>query len=87
MNNLKSRIFNYETVSILVNQSKELSLSNSYDEALNKIDEAITQSLDIIKLDKHNEWALNELVELYKLVNDWNSSKKYLQIFQKIHLF
>ena len=37
-----------------------------------------------IKLDKHNEWALNELIELYKLVNDWNSSKKYLQIFQKI---
>ena len=39
---LKSRIFNYETVSILVNQSKELSLSNSYDEALNKIDEALS---------------------------------------------
>ena len=42
LNNLKSRIFNYETVSILVNQSKELSLSNSYDEALNKIDEALS---------------------------------------------
>ena len=42
LNNLKSRILNYETVSILVNQSKELSLSNSYDEALNKIDEALS---------------------------------------------
>ena len=42
LNNLKSRIFNYETVSILVNQSKELSLSNSFDEALNKIDEALS---------------------------------------------
>ena len=42
MNNLKSRVLNYETVSILINQSKELSLSNSYDLALNKIDEALS---------------------------------------------
>ena len=42
LNNLKSRVLNYETVSILINQSKELSLSNSYDLALNKIDEALS---------------------------------------------
>ena len=44
----------------------------------------VQQSLDILKLDKYNEWALSELVELYKLIDDWNSSKKYLQTYQKI---
>lgn len=74
---IRKDLNSYEKIELLKNISQDY-------RHLNKIDEAITQSLDIIKLDKHNEWALNELVELYKLVNDWNSSKKYLQIFQKI---
>ena len=73
---IRKDLNNYEKIELL----KNISLDYKH---LNKIDEAIVQSLDIIKLDKHNEWALNELIELYKLVNDWNSSKKYLQIFQK----
>ena len=74
---IRKDLNSYEKIELLKNISMDY-------KHLNKIDEAIVQSLDIIKLDKHNEWALNELIELYKLINDWNSSKKYLQIFQKI---
>ena len=74
---IRKDLNSYEKIELLKNISMDY-------KHLNKINEAIVQSLDIIKLDKHNEWALNELIELYKLINDWNSSKKYLQIFQKI---
>ena len=74
---IRKDLTNYERIELLKNIS--LDYKN-----LNKIDEAIQQSLDVLKLDKHNEWALSELVELYKLVDDWNSSKKYLQTYQKI---
>ena len=74
---IRKDLTSYERIELLKNIS--LDYKN-----LNKIDEAIQQSLDVLKLDKHNEWALSELVELYKLIDDWNSSKKYLQTYQKI---
>ena len=74
---IRKDLTSYERIELLKNIS--LDYKN-----LNRVDDAIQQSLDLLKLDKHNEWALSELVELYKLVDDWNSSKKYLQTYQKI---
>jgi len=74
---IRKDLTSYERIELLKNIS--LDYKN-----LNKIDDAIEQALDILKTDKHNEWALSELVELYKMMNDWNSSKKYLQTYQKI---
>ena len=74
---IRKDLTNYERIELLKNIS--LDYKN-----LNRVDDAIQQSLDVLKLDKHNEWALSELVDLYKLIDDWNSSKKYLQTYQKI---
>ena len=74
---IRKDLTSYERIELLKNIS--LDYKN-----LNKVDDAIEQALDILKIDKHNEWALSELVELYKMIDDWNSSKKYLQTYQKI---
>jgi len=74
---IRKDLTSYERIELLKNIS--LDYKN-----LNRVDDAIQQSLDVLKLDKHNEWALSELVDLYKLIDDWNSSKKYLQTYQKI---
>jgi len=51
---------------------------------LKRMDESVAQCLKILKIEKKNEWALLQLVELYKSIDDWNSSQKYLEIYQKI---
>ena len=51
---------------------------------IKRINDSILQCLDIIKIEKKNEWALLELIDLYKSVDDWNSSQKYLERYQKI---
>jgi len=74
---IRKDLTSYERIELF----KNISLDYKH---LNKIDNAISESLQILKLEKHNEWALLELIELYKLVDDWSSSKRYLQIYQKI---
>jgi len=74
---IRKDLTNYERIELF----KNISLDYKH---LNKIDDAISESLQILKLEKHNEWALSHLIELYKLVDDWSSSKRYLQIYQKI---
>ena len=49
---------------------------------LNKIDKAIEEALNIIKVDKKNEWAITHLMNYYKEINDWASAAKYLKILQ-----
>ena len=74
---IRKDLTSYERIELF----KNISLDCKH---LNKIDDAISESLQILKLEKHNEWALSHLIELYKLVDDWSSSKRYLQIYQKI---
>ena len=74
---IRKDLTSYERIELF----KNISLDYKH---LNKIDDAISESLQILKLEKHNEWALSHLIELYKLVDDWSSSKRYLQIYQKI---
>ena len=74
---IRKDLTSYERIELF----KNISLDYKH---LNKIDDAISESLQILKLERYNEWALLQLVELYKLVDDWNSSKRYLQTYQKI---
>ena len=74
---IRKDLTSYERIELF----KNISLDYKH---LDKIDDAISESLQILKLEKHNEWALSHLIELYKLVDDWSSSKRYLQIYQKI---
>ena len=45
---------------------------------LNKLDEAIIECLNILKINKKNDWALSKLILFYQSKKDWLNSKKYL---------
>ena len=74
---IRKDLTTYENIELLRN----IALDYKY---LKKINDSITQCLDILKIEKKNEWALLQLVDLYKSIDDWNSSQKYLEIYQKI---
>ena len=74
---IRKDLSTYDSIELL----KNITLDYKH---LKKIDESIVQCLDILKIEKKNEWALLELINLYKSVDDWNSSHKYLEIYQKI---
>ena len=74
---IRKDLSTYESIELL----KNITLDYKH---LKRIDESIVQCLDILKIEKKNEWALLELINLYKSVDDWNSSQKYLEIYQKI---
>ena len=48
--------------------------------SLNKIDNAITQCENILKVNKKNDWALSKLILFHQTNKDWRSSKKYLEL-------
>ena len=74
---IRRDLTNYEKIELY----KSIALDYKH---LNNINEAIDQCKKIIKVDKNNEWALLELIELYKSIDDWHSSKEFLQTYQKI---
>jgi len=51
---------------------------------LDNIDKSIEYSIDILKIDKLDEWAINQIIELYKLKEDWENATEYLKILFKI---
>ena len=74
---IRKDMTNYESIELYKNISLDY-------KSLNKIDESIVECKKILKIEKNNEWALLELINLYKTIDDWNSSKKYLHTYQKI---
>jgi len=74
---IRKDLTTYENIELL----KNIALDYKH---LKKVDDSIAQCLKILKIEKKNEWALLLLIELYKSINDWNSSQKYLEIYQKI---
>ena len=51
---------------------------------LDNIDKSIEYSINILKIDKLDEWAINQIIELYKLKEDWENATEYLKILFKI---
>ena len=74
---IRKDLTTYENIELL----KNITLDYKH---LKKIEDSIVQCLNILKIEKKNEWALLELIDLYKSVDDWNSSQKYLEIYQKM---
>jgi lipopolysaccharide biosynthesis regulator YciM len=74
---IRKDLTTYEKIELL----KNIALDYKH---IKRINDSIIQCLDILKLEKKNEWALLELIDLYKSVDDWNSSQKYLERYQKI---
>lgn len=74
---IRKDMTNYESIELYKNITLDY-------RSLGKIDESIRECQKILKIEKNNEWALLELISLYKHIDDWNSSKKYLYTYQKI---
>ena len=74
---IRKDLTNYESIELFKN------ITLDYKD-LKRINNSISQCLEILKIEKKNEWALLELIDLYKLIDDWNSSQKYLETYQKI---
>ena len=51
---------------------------------LDNIDKSIEYSSNILEIDKIDEWAINQIIELYKLKEDWENATEYLKILFKI---
>lgn len=58
-------------------------LALDYD-ALGDTDSAISEVENVLKLNRHNEWALTHLIEFYKKKDDWELASKYLRQFQEV---
>ena len=52
---------------------------------INKIDKAIEQASEILKVDKKNTWALSKLIIFYQALNKWDKASEYLEKFHKIN--
>ena len=71
--NYRKRLTYYEKIEL----HKNLALDYY---KLNKIDNAITQCENILKINKKNDWALSKLIFFHQTNKDWRSSKKYLEL-------
>ena len=52
---------------------------------INKIDRAIEETLEILKVDKKNTWAISKLITFHKNLNEWDKATEYLEQLHKIN--
>ena len=52
---------------------------------INKIDKAIEQALEILKVDRKNTWAISKLITFHKALNQWDKASEYLEKLNKIN--
>ena len=78
---LRKKLSSYETIELHKNLSKDYFKIENYNQAINECKK-------IIDIDSNNEWALKEIIRLYKNINDWENAfiylKQYFEIFGKI---
>jgi len=78
---LRKKLSSYETIELHKNLSKDYFKIENYKQAINECKK-------IIDIDSNNEWALKEIIRLYKNINDWENAfiylKQYFEIFGKI---
>ena len=53
--------------------------------SVNKIDDAIEETLKILKLDKKNLWAISKLMEFHMSINRWDKACNYLEQYQRLN--
>ena len=51
---------------------------------LDNIDKSIEYSINILQIDKLDEWAISQIIDLYKIKEDWKNATEYLKILFKI---
>ena len=52
--------------------------------AVNNIESAIVEVHNMLTLDKSNEWAVSQLIKLYREKDNWAKAGEYLELYQKI---
>jgi lipopolysaccharide biosynthesis regulator YciM len=52
--------------------------------ALSNVESAIIEAHNMLTLDKANEWAISQLIKLYRQKNNWAKAGEYLELYQKI---
>ena len=71
---LRIKLSSYELIELHKNLSKD------YYNIDNK-KESITECKKILSIDKKNEWAIRQIIQLYKENNDWINAEKYLNLY------
>ena len=52
---------------------------------INKIDKAIEEASEILKVDRKNTWAISKLIMFHKTLNQWDKASEYLDKLHKIN--
>ena len=71
---LRKKMTSYEMIELHKNLSLDYFKIENYKNAIN-------ECKDILKINEKNDWALNQIIKLYKKINDWENASKYLKIF------
>ena len=73
---LRKKLSSYELIELHKNLSKDY---YNVDNTAQSIDEC----KKILEIDKKNEWAIKEIIKLYKENNKWVEAEKYLNLYYK----
>ena len=71
---LRKKMTSYEMIELHKNLSLDYFKIENYKYA-------IKECKEILKINEKNDWALNQIIKLYKKINDWENASKYLKIF------
>jgi len=71
---LRKKLSSYELIELHKNLSKD------YYNVDNKT-QSINECKKILEIDKKNEWAIKEIIKLYKESNKWEEAEKYLNLY------
>ena len=71
---LRKKLSSYELIELHKN------LSQDYYNMDNK-KESIAECIKILSIDKKNDWAIRQIVKLYKENDDWINAEKYLNVY------
>ena len=52
---------------------------------LNRMDKAIEEASEILKVDQKNTWAISKLIMFHKKLNQWDKASNYLEKLNKIN--
>ena len=71
---LRDNLNNYDLIHVYKNLSLDYYL-------LNDLEESISYCDKILEINKSSEWAIIQIIKLYKKLNDWKNAIKYLKMF------
>ena len=71
---IRKNLSPYELIELHKNLSKDYI-------KINNLKQSIEECLKILEIEKSNEWAITQIIRLYKLSDDWENAIKYLKLY------